>query len=244
VLRILIFFIDPCPNMRPFFLFFPAKLLLTPFRSQNMPPPMSSYQLALSPELPCSLLAPKPTAPIHVTFSPENDDLAILWESGYFEIWTLNMKLVPGSAKIMDPTKLLGGFAQTEKESRIRWRQILIRSNDASGKSFSVTVLGTGPGDQSDTITVSTVEEGGITGTIVFPLPYRNFRLVNGSVPDMCQSPDGELFTCKSYLFLLFCSHPVDLESKILVKKYAHQLLVSLNFASTRTRLSYPNQKK
>ena len=160
---------------------------------------MSSYRLALSPELPRSLLVPKLTAPAHITFSAENDDLAILWESGYFEIWTLNIRLVPGSAKILDPTKILGGFAQTEeKRSGIRWRQILLRSNDASGKLFTVTVLGTGPEDQSDTITVSTVEEGVKTGTIDFPLPYRNCRLVNGSVPDLCQSPDGELFTCKS----------------------------------------------
>lgn len=159
---------------------------------------MSSYQLALSPELPRSLLAPKPTAPIHVTFSAEKDDLAILWESGYFEIWILNIRLVPGSAKIMDPTKIIGGFAKTKKESAVRWRQILLRSNDPSGKSFTVTVLGTGPGDQSDTITVLTVEEGATTGTVDFPLPYRNCRLVNGSVPDMFQSPDGELFTCKS----------------------------------------------
>ena len=159
---------------------------------------MSSYQLALSPELPRYVLAPKPTAPVHVTFSPENDDLGILWESGYFEIWNLNIRLVPGSAKIMDPTKVLGGFTETKKESAVRWRQILLRSDDTSGKSFTLTVLGTGPGDRSDTITVVTVQEGATTGTIDFPLPYRNCRLVNGSFLDMCQSPDGELFTCKS----------------------------------------------
>ena len=178
--------------------FFSANLLLTPFRSQNIPPPMSSYQLALSPEISRPLALPKPTAPVHVTFSREKDDVAILWESGYFEIWTLNMRLVPGLAKILDPTKILGGFAQTKKESDIRWRQILLRSNDASGKSFTVTVLGTGPGDQSDTITVSTVGDGVTTGTINFPLPYRNCRLVTCSDADMCQSPNGELFTCKS----------------------------------------------
>ena len=183
-------------------LFFSANLLLTPFRSQNIPPPMSSYQLALSPEFSPPLSFPKPTAPVHVTFSPENDDLAILWESGYFEIWTLNIRLVPGSVKILDPIKILGCFAQTEKESGIRWRQILLRSNDASGKSFIVTVLGTGPGDQSDTITVSTVKEGVTAGKFDFPLPYRNCRLVTGSDADMCQSPDGELFTCQSYFFL------------------------------------------
>ena len=159
---------------------------------------MSSHQLALSPELPRSLPIPKTTAPAHVAFSPEYDVLAILWELGYFEIWTLNMRLVPGSGKILDPTKILGGFAETEKKSSIRWRQILLRSYDASGKSFTVTILGTAPGDQSDTVTVATVEEGVTTGTNDFPLPYRNCRLVTGSVAVMFQSPDGELFSCKS----------------------------------------------
>ena len=166
---------------------------------------MSSYQLALSPKLPCSLSILKPTTPAHVTFSSENDDLAILWESGYFEIWTLKMRLVPGSAKILDPTKVLDSFAQTEKQSGIRWRQILLRNNEASGKKlFTVTILGTGPENQSDTITVLTVQDGVTTGTIDFPLPYRNCRLVTGSVLDMCQSPDGELFTCKSRFLFFF----------------------------------------
>jgi elongator complex protein 1 len=160
---------------------------------------MSSYQLALSPEFPRSLSL---TVPIHVTFSLENDDLAILWESGHFEIWTLHMRLAPGSAKILNPTKILS-FAQTQKESGVRWRQILLRSNGASGKSFTVTMLGTGPGDQSDIVAVPTVEEGVITGTINLRLPYRNCRLVTGSATDMYQTPDGELVTCKPYLFFL-----------------------------------------
>lgn len=199
-----------CPNLCPPPLF-SAKLLLTPFRSQNIPPPMSSYQLALSPEFPRSLSL---TAPIHVTFSLENDDLAILWESGYFEIWTLHMRLAPGSAKILNPTKILTSFAQTQKESGVRWRQILLRGNGASGKSFTVTMLGTGPGDQSDTVAVPTIEEGVITGTINLRLPYRNCRLVAGSAADMYQTPDGELFTCKPYLFFLFVRSWINLESR------------------------------
>ena len=121
------------------------------------------------------------------------------------------MRLVPGLAKILNPTKILGGFAQTQKESGIRWRQILLRSNGASGKSFTVTVLGTGPGDQSDTLAVLSVEEGVINGTIDFRLPYRNCRLVSGSVVDMYQTPDGELFTCKSFFLV---RSGVNLESR------------------------------
>jgi elongator complex protein 1 len=199
-----------CPNVR---LFFSANLLLTPFRLQNIPPPMSSYQLHLSPEFPRSLSLPKHTTPTHVTFSSENDDLAILWESGYFEVWALHMRLVPGLVKILNPTKILGDFAQTQKESGIRWRQILLRSNGTSGKAFTVTMLGTGSGDQSDTIAISTAEEGLITGTIDFRLPYRNCRLVTGSVADMYQTPDGELFTCESYR-LLVRSRVLTLESR------------------------------
>ena len=194
--------------------FFAASLLLTPFRSQNIPPPMSSYQLALSPELLRSLPF-KLTAPIHVTFSPESDDLAILWESGYFEIWTLHIRLVPGLGKIVNPSKIWGGFSQAQQESDIRWRQILLRSNSASGTSFTMTMLGTGPRDQSDTVAISTVEEGVTTCTIDFPLPSRNCRLITGTVLFMYQTPDGGLFTCKSYRFVLFFVRSwVNLESR------------------------------
>ena len=185
---------------------FSANLLLTPFRSQNIPPPMSSYQLAVSPESSRPLLEPTARIPVHVTFSLENDDLAILWESGYFEIWTLRMRLVPGPAKILDPTKILGSFTQTQEGSGIRWRQISLKSNDASGKSFTVTMLGTGPRDQMDTVAVTSVGGGATTGTIDLQLPYRNCRLVTGSGGDMYQTPDGELFTCKSWL--LFFHEP------------------------------------
>ena len=181
-------------NMRPF----PAGLLLTPFRLQNVPPPMSSHQLAVSPEFSRPLSEPMARTPVHVTFSPENDDLAILWESGYFEIWTLHMRLVPGSTKIMSPAKILGSFTQTQNESGIRWRQISLMSVGASGELFALRVLGTAPRDQTDTVTITNIEKGVATGTIDFQLPYRNCRFVTGSVADMYQSPEGELFTCKS----------------------------------------------
>ena len=222
------------PNFRPL----AANLLLTPFRSQNIPPPMSSYQLALSPEISRSLSGAAARTPVHVTFSSENDDLAILWESGYFEIWTLHIRLVPGLAKILDPTR---HFAQTQKESGIRWRQIFLKSNDASGKSFTVTVLGTDPRDQKDSVAIINVEEGVTTSTVDFQLPYRNCRLVTGAVADMYQTPDGELFACKSKRFFLMSR--INFGSKILMKKSSPLLLVSPNSVSMVTRLKYPKQK-
>ena len=140
---------------------------------------------------------------MHVTFSSENDDLAILWESGYFEIWALHIKLSPGLGKILDPTRK---FAQTQNVLGIRWRQIFLRSNGTSGKSFTVTILGTGSGDETDTVAITSVEDDAST-TIDFQLPYRNCRLVTGSVVDMFQTSDGELFTCKLLAFFLYQSY-------------------------------------
>ncbi|KAF9647728.1 Elongator complex protein 1 [Thelephora ganbajun] len=73
-----------------------VNMLLTPFRSQNVPPPMSSYELVL----------PFVRAPIHASFSPTNDTVAFLWESGLVQVWNLQTRLGPGSGKIMNPIKV------------------------------------------------------------------------------------------------------------------------------------------
>ncbi|KAK7691913.1 hypothetical protein QCA50_005318 [Cerrena zonata] len=63
-----------------------ASILLTPFRSQNVPPPMSAHQLPVT--KPTTLDSHCPSIPIHISFSPKNDTLVSLWETGYTEVWS------------------------------------------------------------------------------------------------------------------------------------------------------------
>lgn len=75
---------------------FEVSILLTPFRSQNVPPPMSSFTLVL----------PSVRAPVHASFSTTSDTVALLWESGLVQVWHLRTRLGPGPGKIMNPVKL------------------------------------------------------------------------------------------------------------------------------------------
>ncbi|KAF9075492.1 IkappaB kinase complex IKAP component [Rhodocollybia butyracea] len=63
--------------------------LLTSFRTQNVPPPMSSTQLAAH-------------VPIHWHFLNSFDALGFLWEHGYVEIYDLHTRLVTGRGKADD----------------------------------------------------------------------------------------------------------------------------------------------
>ena len=54
---------------------------MTPFRTQNVPPPMCSYQLSL------------PSTPVHVSFSASQDAAAILVSDGTIQVWNLCTRL-------------------------------------------------------------------------------------------------------------------------------------------------------
>jgi elongator complex protein 1 len=89
-----------------------ARLLLTPFRTQNTPPPMSSYQIQL------------PRQPVHVAFSHNTDALAVLLSDGSVQVWDLNTRLpgpkgsrLRGGGKVAEP--VLRWEARIKADSRI-----------------------------------------------------------------------------------------------------------------------------
>ncbi|WWC91266.1 uncharacterized protein L201_006209 [Kwoniella dendrophila CBS 6074] len=75
------------------------KLLITPFRTQNTPPPMSSYHLDL------------PSVPVHVSLSDITDSLALLFSDGLVQVWDLSTRLpdpksgsrLRGGGKVAEP---------------------------------------------------------------------------------------------------------------------------------------------
>ena len=148
---------------------------------------MSSFQLAISP--PTTSLA---RTPIYATFCPENDTLGLLWEHGYVKVWELHMRLLPGLPRIMDPTKVWAGSVNDDQTTL--WRQLSLES---AGVGYTVTALGTGPGNVKDTVAILKVQDGVATSPNAFQLPHRNCRLLTGSVADTYQGPDGEIFTCE-----------------------------------------------
>ncbi|PPQ93843.1 hypothetical protein CVT25_013552 [Psilocybe cyanescens] len=165
-----------------------SSILLTPFRSQNVPPPMSSYQLSVSPDLKFSSPTPPASIPIYVTFSPQNDAMGVLWEHGYVELWDLKMRLVPGPGKIMDPSKIYAGNVSDKMHTH--WRQLSLKFDG----SYTLVALGTDRTSHKDSVCRFTINEGTLSGRTIFDLPFRNCRLLNGNVKDVYQGAEGDIF--------------------------------------------------
>lgn len=116
-----------------------SSILLTPFRMQNVPPPMSSHRLTLCP----SPSAPQRTlsTPSHLSFSSSEDILAVLWETGYVELWNLCTRLESGRGPVMTPELVWSGTLDGA-----RFREICAWTNVPGGATARIAALGTGNG--------------------------------------------------------------------------------------------------
>ncbi|KAI0076404.1 IkappaB kinase complex IKAP component [Panus rudis PR-1116 ss-1] len=171
-----------------------ASILLTPFRSQNVPPPMSAYQLTV-PQSPFAPVLPQ-SVPVHLSFSQKRDVLAILWESGYLELTDLQTRLGPGKGKIMDPQRLWSGGVVESNENNYevsgRFHQVTqwISERDNEGGVLQIAVLGS---SATDVVNILTIEEGNVKRLDV-NLPERNGRLLHSDHTLSWQSPKGQVY--------------------------------------------------
>ncbi|KAG5650449.1 hypothetical protein H0H81_012203 [Sphagnurus paluster] len=163
-----------------------TSILLTPFRVQNVPPPMSSAQISPSNIHPSG---DNVRVPIYASFSSVSDALAVLWESGYVELWSLQTRLQGGRGKAMDPKRVWSGSISSGVKNA---RQVQLLDSDASGVSSTAVVLWTDR--DADCVTTLQLEKGfttkGDPATISVP---RGSRLAAGGCHIAYQSPDGEV---------------------------------------------------
>jgi elongator complex protein 1 len=194
-------------------------VLLTPFRTQNVPPPMAGYQFKIpsppssQPSESAGWFAPA-TLPIHISLSHTTtnpDILALLWENGYVECWEFKTRLGPGKGKVVTPTKMWDFCIPQQSESRVRWRQI----NFPGTGSGVVDVLGSGD-DGKDVIASLRWDAANQNKEVpvtlkrrrVFGGDGRNGRLISGleggESGALWQDPDGGIFRGKqNKLFVL-----------------------------------------
>ncbi|KIR40475.1 elongator complex protein 1 [Cryptococcus deuterogattii Ram5] len=99
-----------------------TRLLLTPFRTQNTPPPMSSYHLTL------------PSTPVHACLSNWDDTAAAVFANGHVIVWKLNTRL-PGPKG----SKLRGGGQVAEPVMDFERRKV-----GDGGRVFRNLALGPG----------------------------------------------------------------------------------------------------
>jgi len=155
---------------------------------------MSSCQLTLSsPALPSS--RERSRTPIYASLSATSDILAILWESGYVEIWSLQTQLEGGRGSIMNPSRSWSGFMSNTPTKNCR--QILLLSSDATSSSSTLVILSSER--ENDVITIVELDTCETIRSISsVELPCRNCRLVTDK-QIMCQGPTGEILRCLSW---------------------------------------------
>ncbi|KAG8958698.1 hypothetical protein FRC03_008908 [Tulasnella sp. 419] len=140
-----------------------SSILMTPFRTQNVPPPMSSYKITRP--------APHLSPPVHISFAPNSDALSILYSSSHIELYKLNSTLVTPANPPANPIR----FWEGQVPDTIRARQILAWLDAAAPEEeWIIGVLGLPEdGGKHDIIVVMAVRDGAITDTYEVTLTDR-----------------------------------------------------------------------
>lgn len=173
--------------------------LLTPFRTQNVPPPMCSTILNLSPSIP----TPAKT-PVHAAFSPAHDQLGVVWENGFVELFELHTRTGPGSGNAINPTKIFSGLVCGAENGTWACRQIML-SRCQEEKGTRVVVLAWG--EEGDVLSVLVAHPSGVAERkLWFALPRRDGRLVQADDVVVLQGPEGDIYLCESLVEVLFNS--------------------------------------
>lgn len=149
---------------------------------------MFSYKLTLqhSPSVPLRT----PRTPCYVTFSPTEDVLAALWETGYVELWDLHTRLEIRRGPVMSPELIRGGPLFRGAV----FREIAV-SRDASGGAITrIAALGF-ESNGRDVLQVLDVEQDTISVLEVPSLESLGWRLALTRGP-VCLHRNGKVFEC------------------------------------------------
>jgi elongator complex protein 1 len=145
---------------------------------------MSSYQLS------AGVLTPVgKRVPMNASFSPPEDVLAVLWESGYVELYDLHTRVEPGRKKVMAPTLTWNGNIGTVPSCR----QVTVTAGAFEESLARISVLGSDHGGV-DVVTVVELEKESSVNTREIKMPHCNGRLVASDGIVLWQAPDGQIF--------------------------------------------------
>jgi hypothetical protein len=167
---------------------------MTPFRSQNVPPPMSAYQISL------------PSVPVHVALSPSQDSLAVLFADGAYTIFKLNTRIPRagsrgGGAISKIETQLQGRFTLENAE----WRQVVLTAQGdvvaLASRSDGQDVLVTGSNDSVDLPTSAGRVVCGVNGEAIVVLQDGKVFGADGELGAMSINKSNRVFS--DWLFII-----------------------------------------
>ena len=130
---------------------------------------MYSHRLALRP----SPSAPQrtPLTPSHLSFSSSEDILAVLWETGYVELWNLRPLLEFGRGPVMTPELVWSGTLDG-----VRFREICAWTNVPGGATARIAALGADDGG-SEVLRILDIRHEGTEALVAPPLESLGWRL-------------------------------------------------------------------
>ncbi|CCM05755.1 uncharacterized protein FIBRA_07987 [Fibroporia radiculosa] len=179
-----------------------SNILLTPFRTQNVPPPMASHTLFLSASTDLmSQTNLRVTVPLHTSFATTHDLLVLLWESGYAELFDLRTRLSPGRGKVMDPLTMWTGQAIVagSEGSSPTCRQVILLSDrhfeaQPNGNAAVRLAILSNIGNKCDVVHIITIEAGELAGRCAVEMPGLHGRLSHAGSTIVWQAADGTLY--------------------------------------------------
>ncbi|KZT69682.1 IkappaB kinase complex, IKAP component [Daedalea quercina L-15889] len=181
-----------------------AHILLTPFRTQNVPPPMSAFTLNLSTSVsdPSASKHTRVSMPAHAAFGPAHDVLALLWESGHVELYDLHTRVGPGRGKVMTPEKQWAGDLSrgTDADVARSCSQVVVLKDSRSdaveqrGYARLAVLMATRVCPTTDVACMVTLLPGGQTDVFEVELPSRGGRLLSSDDRVLWQAPLGDIF--------------------------------------------------
>lgn len=140
--------------------------------------------------------------PIHASFSPSRDLLAVLQESGYIQLFDLHTRIGPGRGKVMEPTIVWEGSAAVEADlssaTPQSHRQIAVLQKGGDDGAESDTVLlavlaSRLQEDAHDVICVVLLNADGVVGKYRMVMPSSNGRLLAADQDIVWQAFDGQI---------------------------------------------------
>ena len=158
---------------------------------------MSSHQLSLNPT-PLSPSRRRPT-PIYTSFSPSEDIIAVLWESGHVELWDLHTRLGPGLGKVINPEQLWNGMIDQHSSER-HYKEIAVWTApeliQTAGAVARIAVLGY-KREGNDVLQVVEVGKNIFVNFATPALKGISWRFVQSSGPVTCWH-QTTIFECTS----------------------------------------------
>ncbi|KAG8738161.1 hypothetical protein FRC10_007220 [Ceratobasidium sp. 414] len=209
-------------------------ILVTPFKLQNVPPPMASFKLSLS-----TISSAPSSPPVHLAFSPDSRLLGLLFPNQQIQVWDLGLRTGP-KGKIADP-RIIWSAPAIVQPSTQEGGPSLIRPRQIALSDSAVLVLGSNQNDQQkDAVQITPIKASPDATSYTLSVPNSG-RLIGHAY---YQGPHGQIYTfdrsdlTKFTSLSRFCAHAQAISTslgELLVGLDASGKLISSGISSRMT---------